>query len=132
VKILIISYLFAVCFVLAILADYLPFFTVINNISSLSKSSLQTIRSAIIDDSKKQETLLGNSLSIFKQSFKLTAFILLILASGFLLLILSRFVTHLGFQVLFDYLKTIDGFVLSILSFSSYYLLKKLYGKIRL
>lgn len=130
-KILIISYLFTVFFILAILADRLPFFTGINDILALSKSSFQTIRSATIHDSKKQRTLLANSLRIFKLSLKLTAFILAVLVCGLLLFVLSRFVPQLGFQVLFHYLKTTRGLILSILSFASYYLVKKLYVKIR-
>jgi hypothetical protein len=132
VKILIISYLFAVFFILAILADRLPFFNVINRVSNLGNSSLQTIRSRVIEDSKKQKILLCNSLSILRQSFRLTAFILVILVCGFLLLVLSRFVPHLGFQVLFDYFKTTGGIILSMVSFASYYLVKKLYVKITL
>ena len=131
-KIIIISYLYVVFFILAILADRLPFLTIINNISRLSISSFQTIRSDIIDDSKKEKILLFNSFGIFKQSLKMTGFILLVSACGFLLLLLSGIFQHLSYRVLFVYMITTHGLLLSIISFFSYFLLKRLYVKIRL
>jgi len=131
-KIVIISYLYAVFFILAFLADRLPFLTIINNISRLSRDSFQTIRSAIIEDSKKQEILLANSLGLFKQSLKMTGLILLVSACGFLLLLLSGVFRHLNYRILFDYMMTTYGLLLAIISFFSYFLLKRLYVKVRL
>jgi hypothetical protein len=131
-KIVVFSYLYAVFFILAILSDRLPFFTIINNISRLSISSHQTIRSDIIEDSKKGKILLVNSFGIFKQSLKMAAFIMLVLACGFLLLLLSNNFQHLNYRVLLNYMITTDGLLLSMVSFFSYFLLKKLYVKIRL
>src|SRR5277367_210289 len=126
-KIVIISYLYAVFFILALLADRLPFLSIINNISRLSKGSFQTIRSDIIDDSKKQEILLANSFGLFKQSLKLTGLILLVSACGFLLLLSGGVFKPLSYRILFDYTMTTYGLLLAIISFFSYFLLKRLY-----
>ncbi len=131
-KIVIISYLYAVFFILAILADRLPFLSIINNISRLSKGSVHTIRSDAIEDSEKQRILLTNSFGLFKQSLKLTGLILLVSVCGFLLLLLSRVFKHLSYRVLFDYMMTTYGLLLAFISFFSYFLLKRLYVKVRL
>jgi hypothetical protein len=131
-KIVIISYLYVVFFILAFLADRLPFLTIINSISRLSKGSFQTIKSDIIEDSKKQEILLSNSFGLFKRSLKMVGLILIVSICGFLLLLLSGVFKHLNYRILFDYMITAYGLLLSIISFFSYFLLKRLYVKIRL
>lgn len=131
-KIVIISYLYAVFFILAILAERLPFLRIINNISRLSKGSIHTIKSDTIEDSEKQEILLTNSFGLFKQSLKLTGLIILVSACGFLLLLLSGGFKHLSYRILFDYMMTTYGLLLAIISFFSYFLLKRLYVKVRL
>jgi len=131
-KIVIISYLYAVFFILAILVDRLPFLAIINNISQLSKGSVQTIKSDTIEDSKKQEILLNNSFGLFKQSLRMTGLILIISACGFLLLLLSVVFKHLSYLVLLDYMATTYGLILAIISFFSYFLLKRWYVKTRL
>ncbi len=131
-KVAIISYLYAVFFILAILADRLPFLTIINSISRLSKGSFQIIRSDIIEDSEKQEILLSNSFGLFKQSLKIAGLILIVSVCGFLLLLLSGVFKHLSYWILFDYMMTTYGLLLSVMSFFSYFLLKRLYVKIRL
>lgn len=131
-KIVIISYLYAVFFILAFLADRLPFLSIINNISQLSKSSIKTIRSDIIGDSEKQEILLSNSFGLFKQSLKMTGLILIVAACAFLLLLLSGVFRHLNYRILFDYIITTHGLLLAVISFLSYFLLKRLYVKVRL
>ena len=131
-KIAIISYLYAVFFILAMLADRLPFLRVITNISELRRDSLQTIKSDIIDDSKKQQILLANSFGLFKQSLKMAGLILIVSACGVLLLLSSGIFQRLNYRLLFDYIVTSYGLLLSIMSFFSYFLLKRLYVKIRL
>lgn len=131
-KVAIVSYLYVVFFILAFLADRLPFLSIINVISQLSKSSIKTIRSDIIGDSEKQEILLTNSFSLFKQSLKMTGLILLVSACGFLLLLLSGAFKYLSYRILFDYMITTYGLLLAIISFFSYFLLKRLYVKVRL
>jgi len=131
-KVAIVSYLYVVFFILAFLADRLPFLSIINIISQLSKSSIKTIRSDIIGDSEKQEILLTNSFSLFKQSLKMTGLILLVSACGFLLLLLSGAFKYLSYRILFDYMITTYGLLLAIISFFSYFLLKRLYVKVRL
>ena len=131
-KIFIISYLYAAFFILAVLVDRLPFVATINSISLLSKNSFQTINSVIIEDSKKQEILLANSFDIFKQSLKLAGFVILVMFCGLLFLCLVGIFNYLMALALLDYLETISGIVISVISFSSWFLVKKLYVKIRL
>jgi hypothetical protein len=131
-KIVIISYLYAAFFILAFLADRLPFLSIINKISRISKGSFETIKSDVIEDSKKQEILLSNSFGLFKQSLKMTGLILLVSGCGFFLLLLSGVFKRLNYQILFDYMMTTYGLLLAIVSLLSYFLLKRLYVKVRL
>jgi hypothetical protein len=131
-KILTPSYLFTVCFVLALLSDVLPFPSIVKNILQLNKNSFQVISSKVIADSEKQYLLLANSFNIFKQSVKLLALIILLIACCFLLFLLSGFFRPLGYMVLLNYLISAGGLVVSTVAFISYFLLKKLYVKIRL
>ena len=81
------AYLYMVFLILALAADLLPFLSTIKNVSILTISSGFTIRATDIEDSKKQNILLRNSLGIFKNSLILIGLILLVLAfGGFLLL----------------------------------------------
>ena len=131
-KIGVISYLYLVFFILAILVDLLPFLSIIKKSSLLGANSWQTIKSASLNDSEKQQVLLGNSLNIFKQSLKLLALILFIALFGCVLLWQSFVFKPLSYGVLAQYLITFNGLVLSVISFFSYFLLKKLYVKIRI
>jgi len=128
----VIIYLYFVFFIIAILTDFLPFSALIKNISQLGTNSLRTIRSPIIDDSDKERILLVNSLKMFKQSLKMTGFIILIAFCGILLLLPGSFFKSLNYRVLLDFLVTYTGIFLTLASFFSYFLLKKLYVKIRL
>jgi hypothetical protein len=131
-KIVIISYLYAVFFILAFLTDRLPFRGIISNISRLGKNSFQTIESDDIEDSNKQGILLANSFGLFKQSIKIAGLIFLVSVCGFLLLLLGGVFQNLNYRILFDYMVTTYGLLLSIISFFSYFLLKRLYVKIGL
>jgi|ERR1700743_32016 hypothetical protein len=131
-KIGIISYLYIVFFIVAALVDYLPFLPTIRKTSLLGFNSLQTINSNNIEDSEKMKILLANSLNIFKESLKMLALIILVALSGYILLLLSIVFKSLSYTVLFNYMITLNGLVLSVISFFSYFLLKKLYVKTRL
>jgi hypothetical protein len=131
-KIGIISYLYIVFFIIAALVDYLPFLPTIKKTSLLGFNSLQTISSNNIEDSEKMKILLANSLNIFKQSLKMLALIILVAFCGYVLLLLSVIFKSLSYRVLLNYVITLNGLVLSVVSFFSYFLLKKLYVKIRL
>jgi len=131
-KIGIISYLYIVFFIVAALVDYLPFLPAIKKTSLLGFNSLQTISSNNIEDSEKMKILLANSLNIFKQSLKMLALIILVAFSGYILLLLSVVFKSLSYTVLLNYVITLNGLVLSVVSFFSYFLLRKLYVKIRL
>jgi len=127
-KILPISYLGAVCFLLAFLTDRLPIITLANKISRLAKNSLETIRSATADDEEKQKIILGNSLAMFVGSVKILALVLVVLAIGYLLLLAAN-IFHYG---LLNYAETRSGVMLSFIFFFLYFLLKKLYVRSRL
>ena len=131
-KIGVISYLYIVFFILAILVDRLPFLPVIKKTSLLGINSVQTIKSDSLSDSEKQRLLLDNSFNIFKQSLKMLALIILIAIVAYALLMLSILFNPLNYRVLIKYLATINGLILSLVSFFSYFLLKKLYVKIRI
>lgn len=131
-KVLMLSYLFAVFFILALLSDFLPFSAIIKSILLLNKNSFQTISSADVADSEKQSILLANSANIFKQSAKLLGLILLLIAFSFLLFLLSGIFQPMGYKTLLNDLITMEGVVISVLAFVAYFLLKKLYVKVRL
>ena len=131
-NIAVISYLYVVFFIAAALVDYLPFLPVIKKTSQLELNSLQTIRSNNIADTEKEKILLANSLNIFKQSLKMFAFIILIADCGYVLLLISFLIKPLSYVVLLKYMITLYGLLLSVISFFSYFLLKKLYVQIRL
>ncbi|MDB5123350.1 MAG: hypothetical protein JWP94_1479 [Mucilaginibacter sp.] len=126
------GYLYLVFLVIAWLVDHLPFLPLIKNVSALSMGSLQTIKSNDIDDPDKEKLLLASSLKIFKSSLKLLGFIALIAACGFALMAIGGVFKILSYAVLLKYMATLYGLLLSVFSFISYFLLKKLYVKVRL
>jgi len=125
------AYLFIIFFILALIADHLPFFKIINNISSLGRISIETINSTGIDDPAKQKILLTNSLGLLKESLKIIVFTALLIGLLFLWLILGDLFKPLTYDHLTDYLLTNSGIILSIVSFLSYFLVKKLYVRFR-
>jgi len=125
--------LFIVFSLLAVIADNLPFLTAIKEILQSGASSFETIRSKDMEDIKKEKILLANSLGMFMQSLKIIAFILLVVACGALLiLIISAFYRSVSFGFLIDYTISVNGLIISVAAFFSYFLIKKLYVKIRL
>lgn len=131
-SIMAIIYLYVLFIVLAFLADRLPFLIAVKDITVLGKSSFQTIRSTVIDDSQKEKLLLANSRGIFILSCKLIAFIVLIAGAGLVLLLAVLIWGRITYWGMLNYVVTFNGLVLSAASFITYYLLKKLYVKIRL
>ena len=65
-----IGYLYFAFFIIALIADFLPFSPIIKTVSSLAINSVQTIKSKNINDSEKEKILLFNSFEIFKHSIK--------------------------------------------------------------
>jgi hypothetical protein len=125
--------LFVVFFLLAVIADNLPFLTAVKGILQSGTSSFETIRSKDMEDIKKEKILLANSLSMFIQSFKIIAFILLVAVCGALFIyIISAFYRSVSFGFLIDYTISVNGLIISVAAFFSYFLIKKLYVKIRL
>jgi hypothetical protein len=129
---LLISYVFAVFFILALMVDRLPLIKFINEISMLSKTSFTTIGSNTMEDSEKQKLLLTNSASIFKLSLKIATLILLVVAAGYLLMLAGDLLNIVKSPLLFSFLDTVPGIVISILAFSSWFLIKKIYVRARL
>ena len=127
-----IIYLFIVFFLVAWLADRLPFMKTVGGINRISRNSLETIQSESIDDAAKQGILLRNSLGILKHSLLIIAFTALLLILLVICLEASIFIKPLNSAYLTEYLISINGILLSIVSFLSYFLLKKLYGRFRI
>lgn len=126
-----IIYLFIVFLLLAGAADFIPFIKTAKQITRLSQSSLETIQSETIDDSAKQKILLGNSFGILKHSLLIILFTSLLFGLLFLLLEASVLIKPLSFNYLTEYLISLEGIILSVVSFLSYFLLKSLYVRFR-
>jgi hypothetical protein len=127
-----IIYLFLVFLLIAWMADTIPFIKTARAISALSQSSIQTIQSDHIDDSKKQGILLANSLGIMKNSLLVIFYTILLIGVLLFFLKVSVFITSLNFDYLSNYLISLSGIILSIVAFLSYFLIKKLYVRFRL
>ena len=127
-----IIYLFIVFFLVAWLADRLPFMKTVGGINRISRNSLETIQSESIDDAEKQGILLRNSLGILKHSLLIIALTALLVILLVICLEASIFIKPLNSAYLTEYLISINGILLSIVSFLSYFLLKKLYGRFRI
>jgi hypothetical protein len=125
-------YLFIVVFITAFLVDILPFQKISKNILGLSKKTITTIQLSSIDDSAKQSLLLSYSFAIFKQSLIIAALTLLIVAVVYGCFLLSDFFKQLSFQNLVDYSLTLNGILVSVVSFFLYFLIKKIYVKFRI
>ena len=126
-----IIYLFLVFLLIAWAADTIPFIKTVKRISGLSKSSLETIQSEKIDDSAKQGILLSNSLGIMKHSMLIILYTVLLIGILLFFLKVSVFITPMNFDYLTNYLISLSGIILSIVAFLSYFILKKLYVRLR-
>ncbi len=126
-----IIYLFIIFLLIAWAADTIPFIKTAKRISDTSQSSLQTIQSNEIDDSAKQGILLRNSLGIMKYSTLIIVYTALLVALLLFFLKASVFISPLNFDYLSKYLISYSGIILSIVAFLSYFLLKKLYVRLR-
>ena len=127
-----IIYSFIVFFLVAWLADRLPFIKTVGGINRISRNSLQTIQSESIEDSEKQGILLRNSFGILKSSLLIVAFTALLVGLLVICLEASVFIKPLNPAYLTDFLISINGILLSVVSFLSYFLVKKLYGRFRI
>jgi len=127
-----IIYSFIVFFLVAWLADRLPFIKTVGGINRISRNSLQTIQSESIEDSEKQGILLRNSFGILKFSLLIIAFTALLVGLLVICLEASVFIKPLNPAYLTDFLISINGILLSVVSFLSYFLVKKLYGRFRI
>ena len=127
-----IIYLFVVFMLIAWAADTIPFLKTAKLISGLSQSSFKTIQSEEMDDSAKQDILLGNSLGIMKYSLLIILFTAVLIAMLLLFLKISVFISPLNFDYLSNYLISLSGIILSIVAFLSHFLLKKLYVRFRI
>ena len=106
----------------------------LNNFDSYITALLYyfTIRATDLEDSKKQNILLRNSLGIFKNSLILIGLIILVLAFGGFLFWISEIFKPLNYWVLLDRLLTLPGLLITLLAFLSYFLLRKMYVRFRL
>jgi len=126
-----ISYEFALFFILAFVVDRVPFIEAIKEISNLGKHAITTINSATIEDSEKQKILLADSAGIFIRSLKIAVLALLILIGGYLLAFVGDEFNIVKISVLFRFFESIMGIVVSVLAFGSYFLIKKVYARAR-
>lgn len=131
-SIAVIIYLYIVFLMLAFLADHLPFLILIKRIAELGANSFKTICSDNMPDTEKEKLLLFNALNMFKQSLKTIGFIMLIVICGIVLIWLTIYFKALTYTGLYNYIITFNGLLLTLAAFFSYYLLKKLYVKVRL
>lgn len=124
--------LFFLYFFVAFLVDCLPFIPLIRKMGETSSNSLQIIKSEDIEDSEKEKMLLSNSLKMFGGSAKILG--LLIVTSVFVVLLvwLICIVLKINYHEIIAFSISIPGLIISVVSFTSYFLLKKLYGKLRL
>jgi len=130
--IVLISFTYAVFFMLAFVADLLPLIKFTRQISTLTKMSVKTIGSVSLTDSEKQRILLGNSSQIFKQSLKIGAIVVLILVIGYLIMLVANFFQLVKRAVFFNFVESIGGITVSVLAFCSYFLIKRVYVRARL
>lgn len=124
-------YLALVVFITGFLVDVLPFLKIIKTVSELSKKSVATIQSTDLDDDAKQKALLSCSVGIFKESFKIAFYTLLIFGVVYVLFWLSKFFPPLSEDALIDYSITWTGIIVSLVAFFIYFFIKKLYVKYR-
>ena len=127
-----ISYEYALFFILAFVADRVPFVKAVKEISALSKASLKTISSVAVEDREKQKILLANAAGIFIRSLKIAGLALLILIGGYLLAFVVDELGVVKISVLSGFLETVTGIMISLLAFGSYFILKKIYARARL
>jgi hypothetical protein len=93
---------------------------------------MQIIKSETLDDSAKESALLANSFSMFKSSLTLFGLVILLGACTFLLLLPIVVCKVVTIHLLLEHMATWLGIFLAILAFVSYFLIKKIYVKIRL
>ena len=126
-----ISYEYALFFILAFVADRMPFISAVKEILALSSDSIKTINSVAVEDREKQKMLLVNAAGIFKRSLQIAGLALLILIGGYLLAFAGDESGIVKISVLFNFLETITGIIICLLAFGSYFLLMKIYGRAR-
>jgi len=127
-----IIYLFIIFLLIAWAADTIPFIKTAKRISGLSQSSLKTIQSEDLDDTAKQSVLLQNSLGIMKHSILIILYTAILIALLLFFLKVSEFISPLNFDYLSNYLISLNGIILSLVGFLSYFLLKKIYVRLRI
>lgn len=113
----------------AYLFDLLPVMKNTALIFELQKISFRAMRDSTLTDEHKQKFLLINSGKILLVTLKLLCFFSIVLIPFALLVSLNKFLTTINIESLLTSLK---GIALSSFAFVSYFLLKKLYGKLRI
>lgn len=118
-------YLFIIFFLLAMVADHLPFILTVKRINQTSRGSLATIQSELIDDETKQKILLSNSLAILKNSLLIIALTLFLVALLVAAIQAGTLIESLNPSFLTNILISTTGIALSVIAFASYFLIKK-------
>jgi hypothetical protein len=131
-KIVLISCVFLICLILALLAEMLPFLKSVKAITIITKNSINTIKSVKMADAEKEKRLLSNSWEILWRSFYILGLVLIMFIAGYLLIIFIDLFGIYHQPVILTYLETKQGMLVSAGAFLAYFLLKKLYERVRL
>jgi hypothetical protein len=116
----------------SLIFDKLPFLKSLTKINSLNRRIIYALKSKTASDYRKEQILKQYSLLLFVESIKIALMVFVTSFVVFLLLyVSSRFILSENSNI-FNFIVTVQGGIVSVLSFIVYYLFKKVYVKIRL
>jgi hypothetical protein len=122
---------FVTFFLSAIFFDKLPMIESMRRISVIGKKSLFTISVRSGSDLRKEKLLRHYSSLMFLESLRISIYIAMVLAATVgIYSILSLVFMKGGIE--FEYLVTLRGIVVTLIAFSSFFLIKYLYGRKRI
>ena len=113
----------------AFLFDLMPVIKNAGLILELQKVSLHAIQNKSITDEQKQRLLLINSGKLLLVTLKLLFFFCILMLPFALLLAICKIYTSTNILTL---LVSVPGIILSFFAFIFYFMLKKIYGKLRI
>ena len=123
---------FVVCFATALFSDMLPLIKSLQDINSLVSRIVYAFRSKYSTDYRNERLMKWYALRLFLASTRIVFYLLIIVLGAYLLLLLaSGFILPADCNV-FRFIITLQGGIISILAFVVYYLFKRVYAKFRL
>ena len=127
-----IVWIFVLFFTIGLFLDWLPFVKSLQRLNFLRGRILYVFQSKTFTDYRKERLLKCYALRLFLASVKIAFLILIVTIVAYLLLLfVSRFLFSADFKV-FEFIVTVQGFLVSVLAFIVYYLFKRIYVKFRL